>query len=162
MQIIRANEVQKSIVNWAGQAFHGKENELRAVTLTFRPSYKFKEALRSNDFKVFLKRLNRKVYGKSYVNGYAMLKCFPVFENNLQEGVHVHMFLGTPCDSTRLTEKSFEETVISEWLKMKCAGIKSAQDIRPCNDVIGWAEYITKRITNGNSTIMVDVENMNY
>lgn len=158
-EVVRQPEIQECIVKWVESGLAGNNDQLCAVTLTFKPGYKFIEGLRSIDVKQFLKRLNTKVYGKSYKHGIERLKCFPVFENNLHEGLHVHMFLGIPINSFRLDAR-FEDVVLSEWLKMDCAGIIAAQDVRACNDCGGWANYITKKITNGNAAIKLDAENI--
>lgn len=155
----KSPEINAPLFQWIVNSFAGKEEELCSVTLTFKPSIKYNDILRSKDISHFLKCLNTKVYGKRFVNGKARLKCIPVFENNSSEGVHVHMFLGRPSNTDRL-DSSFEDIVMSEWSRLKNAGVSKAQDIRDCFSVEGWAGYITKKIISGNMLSKLDVANM--
>lgn len=157
-QYIQSPEISAQLVQWIVDAFYGQEDSLCAVTLTFRPSIKYDQILRSKDVRHFLNRLNSRVYGKSFSKG-ARLKCIPVFESNLSDGVHVHMFLERPMDTNRLG-CTFEEAIFSEWSKLDYAGVRKAQDVRDCICVSGWAGYITKEIRDGDMLSKLDIANM--
>lgn len=158
-EYIKSPKLHSQVVQWIADSFAGKEDNLCAVTLTFKPSIQYHETLRSKDIGHFLRRLNSRVYGKRFVNGKARLKCISVFENNSSDGVHVHMFLGRPNDTDRL-DRPFEDIVLSEWSKLENAGINKAQKIRDCFNVEGWAGYITKEIKSGDKLSKLDVANM--
>lgn len=157
-QYIQSPEINAQLVQWIVEAFYGQEDSLCAVTLTFKPTIKYDQIHRSKDVRHFLNRLNRRVYGKSFTNG-ARLKCIPVFESNLSDGVHVHMFLERPTCSDRLG-CSFEEAIHSEWSKLDYAGVRKAQDVRDCFCVGGWADYITKEIRDADMLSKLDIANM--
>lgn len=158
-KFIQRPEVNASFVRWISDTFAGKEGELCAVTLTFKPTIKFHEASRSEDIAHFLRRLNFRVFGQSFKKGKARLKCVPVFETNHSGGLHVHMFLERPSETARLN-KQFEEVVLSEWLELEYAGKRVAQDIRACHNVSGWASYITEDIRSGDMLMKIDFANM--
>jgi hypothetical protein len=135
-------ELKSQFKEWVGQKFN--EGDC-FVTLTFKPSIQFDETKRSLDVKHFLKRLNRKVYGKAFELKHAQLKCAPIFEFNCADGIHVHIILERPEYMDRFNGR-FEDLVIDTWLEMDNAGVRKAQDARTCYNVDGALGYMTKQI----------------
>lgn len=146
---------RQQMVDWISS--HFSDHDL-FVTLTFKPDIAFDEAKRSLDVKHFLKRLNRKVFGKGIDRG-RQLRCCPIFELNHSDGLHVHMVLERPADTSRLNS-SFKQTVIDTWVAMDYTGIPVAQDIRDCYDVKRLLYYMTKQIRTDDKLQRIDTNNL--
>lgn len=149
---------QQQLIDWALPHFSDNDS---FVTLTFKPGIPFDEAQRSIDVKQFLKRLNRKVFGKQYDKHHKKLKCFPVFEFNNSDGLHVHMLLERPDDTSRLY-LPFEATVIETWCSMENTGIPKAQDVQNLYAVKRALGYCTKQIRTPDKLLRVDVNNAHW
>jgi hypothetical protein len=134
------------------------------VTLTFQPYVKLNEIECSRDVKCLLDRLNRAIYGKAgdvrkKRSRSKYLKSCPVFEQNLSEGVHVHMLLERPEDESRFTG-DFDKLIIDTWYQLGRSGNKNAQDVRPSYCVEGAVIYMTKQIKTGNGYLNFDFNNI--
>lgn len=149
---------RKELIDWVSPNFN--ENDY-FVTLTFRPNILFDEAARSLDVRHFLNRLNRKIYGKQFDRGLKRLKCFPVFEFNNSDGLHVHMLLERPADESRL-DRAFEATVIEVWTNLNNGGIPKAQDVRDTFDIKRLLSYMSKQIRTSDKLIRVDANNIHW
>lgn len=148
---------RQQFIDWI--APHFSQRDL-FVTLTFNPGIAFDEAKRSLDVKHFMKRLNRKVFGKGTDRG-QRLRCCPIFEFNNSDGLHVHMLLEKPADTSRLSS-SFKQTVIDTWVTMDYTGIPKAQDVRDCFDVKRLLHYVTKQIRTDDKLLRIDTNNMHW
>ena len=148
--------ITASFKEWISPHFNDKDY---FVTLTFRSWVKFDEVRCSADIKHFLKSINRKVYGKANIKKGMQLKCFPIFELNHSDGVHVHMMLQKPNDIARL-HMPFEALVIETWQNMRCGGVRKAQDITPCNGVTTRIGYQSKQINTADKLLKMDVHNI--
>ena len=139
---------------------HFKEVDTHFVTLTFNPNVKFEEVASSAKVSLFLKRLNRRVFGKAYDKGYCGLKSLPVFELNHADGLHVHMLLERPATIKNST-KNFEDLIKEIWCEINYEVIKGAQDIRPCSNLDKLLSYMTKQ-TRFNDNMRLDFNNFNW
>ena len=148
--------ITASFKAWISPHFNDKDY---FVTLTFRSWVKFDEVRCSADIKHLLKSINRKVYGKANIKNGMQLKCFPIFELNHSDGVHVHMMLQKPNDIARL-QMPFEALVIETWQNMRCGGVRKAQDITPCNGVTTRIGYQSKQINTADKLLKMDVHNI--
>jgi len=147
---------RQALVDWIKPSFAPTDC---FVTLTYPDYVKYQEVERSADVTQFLKRLNRKVFGKGAEIGKKRLKSCPIFEFNVSDGLHLHMLLEKPTDAPRL-EQTFEHTVIDTWTKMKRGGVAMAQDVRSCLNTVDRLIYQTKQIKSGDTLTRVDFLNL--
>lgn len=120
------------------------------ITIIFRKSLKLKDGrcmrLDVQELKKtvrhFMRRLNRRIFGKAACKAGARLECQFIWEDADETGLHVHGRIELP---RHLLDHEFEEVLTDvtrgmEWIKY----------VRPePDDSIHWVEYILKLIRKG-------------
>lgn len=94
--------------------------------------------LASSNFRHFLNRLNRSVFGRSAVRFGRSVKCAPVLEGGDAKRLHYHAIID--CPRADLAE-SFPELIAGAWRGTDWG--YDQFDIQPC-EVIGWINYMSK------------------
>lgn len=129
-----------------------------AVTLTLKQgisesgAYTALDTIRaSENLRHFRNRLNQSVFGKGYKRKQLSVRCFAVYEGTATVQGHYHLCLDRP---ENVTGEQFVIQIRNQW-QATTWGNKITH-IRPCFDVDGWLNYITKRRTKTNIANSID------
>jgi hypothetical protein len=131
-----------------------------AVTLTLKLAHNeggcrvpLTELGASRNLKLFLNILNRKAFGKSGMSKGKKLCCVAILEDGKLRP-HFHLCLQKP-DS--FSDRDFVELIESAWVRTRFGYTQI--DAKPCYDVGGWLNYITKYRTKSDFADSIDWAN---
>ena len=101
--------------------------------------------------KHFLNRLNKKIYGNSFLRFNKRIKSFVVMEVNKDNRHHLHMILDQP---NRLDYIKFKHLILNCW---KVTNFGYNQNcIKEIYNEFGWLNYITKKRTKNEFLSSID------
>ena len=112
-----------------------------SVTLTMKQvvENEYLDSIKSSEnFKHFLNRLNKKVYGNAHTRFKKRISVVPVLEKSFEGRYHFHLILEKPA---HITQSNYELMIIECWKKTKFGYYEI--DIRNIYSS-GWTDYITK------------------
>jgi hypothetical protein len=104
------------------------------------------------NLRLFLNILNRRTFGKSGVRKGKKLNCVAIMEGNTRP--HFHLCLEKPGG---FSDSDFIELIGLAWAKTRFGDCQF--DAKPCYDVNGWLDYITKYRTKSDYSDSIDWKN---
>ena len=144
------SRLKHEVVNWV------KTNKIDFfITLTLADNYINKEFAR-NTLRVFIHRLNRKIYGK---RSDKKITIFPFMEQNKSNGWHFHILLQKPLINKNICFKSL---IKKTWTKLDGTGNSSFkrnewfQELVSLRDVERCAHYSLKQIHQNEISLVLE------
>ncbi len=107
----------------------------------------------SKNFKDFLNRLNKKVYGNIYKRFGKSVSVVPVIEKSFEGRYHFHLILEKP---KHISQNTYELMIVGCWKETRFGYYEV--DIRNIYSS-GWSDYITKFVSKEDT---IDWENFHW
>lgn len=92
----------------------------------------------SRNFRHFMNRVNRRIFGSASKRYGKKLQVFPVLESNADDRLHYHILVDRP---DRITAAEFDSLIREEW-SQTTFGYHEV-DVKPVHDD-GWLSYLCK------------------
>ena len=155
MTISNYKKIRAEVLNYINQIAWQSPH---AITLTLKQASanngRIDEIKASDTLKHFCNRVNRSLLGRSAVRNGQRLPCFSVYEGTVDVRPHYHLCLDRPSD---ITYERFVAEIHTAWAATHF-GYREIE-VKPCTNVDGWLEYMTKRRTKTDFQSSIDWNN---